>query len=112
MRLPSMGAPMEPTSQMAWSRQGLHPPGSGVDQPRTMSTRANAISSRLTEHTDQTAQAAARRLIPPIPRSCSLARSVTTTTLQHHRLPNVTTNVTSHQLLDRFCPRLGDVQVM
>src|SRR5215218_5804838 len=45
---------------------------------RKSSQMARAISTTHTAHTDQANQAAVRRLIPPIPRLCWLAPSVTT----------------------------------
>jgi hypothetical protein len=39
-------------------------------------------------------QEAARVLIPPTPCRCPVDPSITSTTLQHYRLPSVTTNVT------------------
>src|SRR5918994_5434220 len=93
MRPPRTGAPRTPTKETAWSGHEVHPLGSGVDQPRTISTRAKPTSNRHTAHTDQATQAAVRWLILPIPRSCWLAPSVTTTTLQHHRLQSITTNI-------------------
>src|SRR5215207_3349753 len=77
MSPPSKGAPTYATRERAWSRHGLHPLGSGVDQPKTISTRVNAMSNRLTAHTDQASHAAARVLIPPTSLPCPLAPSVT-----------------------------------
>ena len=77
--------------------------------------RANEIppTSSTTDSTtsDQASQAAARVLIPPTP-STLISCPFVTKPLYSYRLPNVTTTVTRHHLLDRFCPRLGDVQVM
>src|SRR5215216_3711510 len=78
MSPPRMGAPTYATRERAWSRHGLQPLGSGVDQPKTISSRENAMINRLTAHTDQASHEAARELIPPTPRSCSLVPSVTT----------------------------------
>src|SRR5918994_7248785 len=91
MSPPSSGAPRPATMSMALNVHGYHPGGSGVDHPRSISTSPSAMTNTLAAHTDQATQAAVRRLIPPTPRCSSLAPSVTTTTLQHNRLPNVTT---------------------
>src|SRR5215208_1330675 len=53
----------------------------GYRRFRTRKTRLSAVSVMVTAHSDQANQAAVRRLIPPIPRPCSFAHSVTTTPL-------------------------------
>jgi hypothetical protein len=44
------------------------------------------VSAKKSVHNDQASQEAACRLNPPTPRPCSLAPSITNTTLQHYRL--------------------------
>src|SRR5215204_32914 len=58
---------------------------------------SNTASTARVAHStqsDQASHAAARWLIPPIPRLCSHASSITTPLYSTHRLPNVTANVT------------------
>ena len=43
------------------------------------------MSVRESAHSDQANQAEVRRLIPPIPRPCSLAPSVTECTMRYRR---------------------------
>src|SRR5918997_6726670 len=74
---PSSGAPIAGTMSLAIYVHGYHPGGSGVDQPRKISSSPSAMIKRLAAHTDQATQLAVRRLIPPIPRCSSLAPSVT-----------------------------------
>src|SRR5215217_663631 len=50
----------------------------GYRRFRTRRTRLSAVSVTVSAHSDQANQAAVRRFIPPIPRPCSLALSVTT----------------------------------
>jgi len=52
---------------MAWFAHGYHSLGSGVDQPRRINSRVSAIINRLTAHSDQASQVAARVLTPPTP---------------------------------------------
>src|SRR5215213_11576053 len=78
IRPPRIGAPTIPATETAWSRHGVAPGGSGVDQPKTMSSRENAMSNRHKAHSDQASQVVARRLIPPTPRSRSFVPVVTT----------------------------------
>src|ERR671921_2608834 len=49
----------------------------GYRRFRTTRTRLSTVSVTVTAHSDQANQAAVRRLIPPIPRPCSFAHSVT-----------------------------------
>src|SRR5215210_1917922 len=49
-----------------------------LEKVRKPSTPLNAAKGKESAHTDHASQAAVRRLIPPTPRSCSLAPSVTT----------------------------------
>ena len=56
------------------------------------------MSTTHTAHSDQANQAAVRRLIRPTPRSlfpCPFRHNLT---LQHYRLPSVTTNVTKQKI--------------
>src|SRR5215217_1455425 len=46
-------------------------------------------------------QAETKVLSPPIPRPCSLVRSITITTLQHYRLPRATTTPTRKEVRDK-----------
>src|SRR5215218_5886330 len=67
--------------------------------PRVRSLRRARIrlataSTTDSTHSDQASTVAPWVLLPPTTRSCSFAASVTTPTLQHHCLPNVTTTVT------------------
>src|SRR5215203_6710702 len=78
MRPPSIGAPMYPAVSIAYPRHMYQPFGSGVAQPRRITTNENAMTNRLTAHTDQASQAAARGVISPIPRLRSFVPSVTT----------------------------------
>src|SRR5918998_1118905 len=55
--------------------------------------RLATASATHSAHSDQASHEAARWLILPAPRPCPLAPSVTTPTLQHYRLPSVTTTV-------------------
>src|SRR5215211_5499356 len=48
-----------------------------------------------------TLRAETKTLIPPIPRSCSLVRSITIATLQHCRLPCATTTPTRKETRDK-----------
>src|SRR5215203_4667887 len=48
--------------------------------------RLAAASAMLIRHSAQASHAATRALILPSPRSCSLAPSITNTTLQHYHL--------------------------
>src|ERR671917_448000 len=70
MRPPSSGAPMNPTVEMICACHEPHPFGSGVDQPRKISSRDNAKTARTAPHSDQASRAAVRGLIllttPPL----------------------------------------------
>jgi hypothetical protein len=71
---------MNPTVEMICPCHGTHPFGSGVDQPRKISSKDNANSARAAAHSVQASQAAVRAPIPPMrcPRPCCLDPSVTT----------------------------------
>src|SRR5215203_1121330 len=72
---------------------------SGCDRFRTRRRRLRAVRAKERVHTDQASHAAARRLIPPTHPTYSSALFPCpfshNTTLQHDRLPSVTTTVTS-----------------
>jgi hypothetical protein len=68
--------------------------GGCTDRVATYNTMLAAHRRSERAHSDQAIRVAVRRLIPPTPRSSSLTPSLTTLTLQHDRLPSVTTNVT------------------
>src|SRR3712207_3104128 len=58
-----------------WTHHIVHPRGSGVDQPRTISNSDNAKSNRPTAHTAQASRAAARwSILPTTPRLGSGSR--------------------------------------
>ena len=64
--------------------------GGCTDRVRKYNTTAATNIATESAPSDHSSQVAVRRLIPPTPRLCSLAPSVTDTTLQHCRLPSVT----------------------
>src|SRR5215211_4154098 len=74
-------------SNLSWGGSGISPP------VRNSSKRAIAMSATHPAHNDQANQAAVRRLIRPIPRSCFLASFITTITLPHYPLQSITTTV-------------------
>src|SRR5215204_5480289 len=51
---------------------------SGLEEFKTRRRRLSAVNAREVAHMDQANNAAIRRLIPPAPRPCWLALSVTT----------------------------------
>src|ERR671910_300214 len=75
-------ATMAPTvtsiTTSAFPSQKLGMGAFGYRRFRTRRTRLSDVSVTVTAHSDQANQAAVRRLIPPIPRACSFAHSVTT----------------------------------
>jgi hypothetical protein len=56
------------------------------------------IVAMISAHKGQASQVAVRKSIPLAPPVCSLAPSITITTLQRYRLPNVTTTVTRRMI--------------
>src|SRR5215211_4698568 len=69
--------PMTRSEMMALAAPSVLFSGSGYRKPKTT---VSTTSSTVSAHSDQASQAAARVLIPPTARLCSLAPSVTT----HH----------------------------
>jgi hypothetical protein len=73
-----MGTPTNTTAVMVCSCHEPKFSGSCAGQTRNISTNDNAKIERLTAHTDHATQAVAGVLMPPAPKSCSFASSVTT----------------------------------
>jgi hypothetical protein len=68
---------MMPTRETARSRHGVHPRGSGVDQPRRISASDNAEIDKTKAQTTHASRVAARSLVWPTPRSCSFVSYAT-----------------------------------
>src|SRR5215211_3639331 len=63
MRPPRMGAPTIPTRERVRSRHGVAPCGSGVDQPRSISTSDDARINMVKAQSDHASRVSERSLI-------------------------------------------------
>jgi putative ATPase len=101
-----MGAPTIPTRETVRSRHGVAPCGSGVDQPRRISSSDDARTNRVRAHSDHANRVRERSviiLLAAVRRQSFPRRFHHNATLQYNRLPVVTESVTK----SIFTPQSG-----